>query len=128
MCTQLTPKTAGVVSPEDGRLAPETCRGLRHNRVFVKVKVYYVGSVIVIHNDLRSIKYQVSEIVSGADSLIENIVFSATDADGGAAAAAHDLVRGAGSVVGDVIGGAGAAVHDLNDAGKVDDDVGGGAV
>jgi hypothetical protein len=26
--------------PEDGRLTPETCRGLRHNKVFVKVKVY----------------------------------------------------------------------------------------
>jgi hypothetical protein len=39
-CTQLTPKTASVVPPEDGRLAPESCRGLRHNKVFVKVKVY----------------------------------------------------------------------------------------
>jgi hypothetical protein len=26
-CTQLTPKTASVVPPEDGRLTPETCRG-----------------------------------------------------------------------------------------------------
>jgi hypothetical protein len=25
-CTQLTPKTASVVPPEDGRLTPETCR------------------------------------------------------------------------------------------------------
>jgi hypothetical protein len=33
-------KTASVVPPEDGRLTPETCRGLRHNKVFVKVKVY----------------------------------------------------------------------------------------
>jgi hypothetical protein len=38
--TQLTPKTASVVPPEDGRLPPETCRGLRHNKVIVKVKVY----------------------------------------------------------------------------------------
>jgi hypothetical protein len=38
--TQLTPKTASVVPPEDGRLTPETCRGLRHNKVIVKVKVY----------------------------------------------------------------------------------------
>jgi hypothetical protein len=27
-CMQLTPKTASVVPPEDGRLTPETCRGL----------------------------------------------------------------------------------------------------
>jgi hypothetical protein len=39
-CTQLTPKTASVETPEDGRLTPETCTGLRHNKVFVKVKVY----------------------------------------------------------------------------------------
>jgi hypothetical protein len=39
-CTQLTPKTASVVPPEDGRLTSETCRGLRHNKVFVIVKVY----------------------------------------------------------------------------------------
>jgi hypothetical protein len=38
-CTQLTPKTASVVPPEDGRLMPETCRGSRHNKVIVKVKV-----------------------------------------------------------------------------------------
>jgi hypothetical protein len=31
-------KTAIVVPPEDGRLTPETCRGLRHNKVTVKVK------------------------------------------------------------------------------------------
>jgi hypothetical protein len=38
------------VPPEDGRLTPETCRGLRHNKVFVivKVKVYQVGYAIVI--------------------------------------------------------------------------------
>ena len=35
---QLTPKTASVVPPEDGRLTPETCRGLRHNKVIVKAK------------------------------------------------------------------------------------------
>jgi hypothetical protein len=35
-----TKKTASVMPPEDGRLTPETCRGLRHNKVFVKVKVY----------------------------------------------------------------------------------------
>jgi hypothetical protein len=48
--TQLTPKTASVVPPEDGRLTPETCRGVRHNQVIVKVKVYSVGYVIVMHN------------------------------------------------------------------------------
>jgi hypothetical protein len=37
-CTQLTRKTASVVPPEDGRLTPETCSGLRHNKVIVKVK------------------------------------------------------------------------------------------
>jgi hypothetical protein len=31
--------SASVVPPEDGRLTPETCRGLRHNNVIVKVKV-----------------------------------------------------------------------------------------
>jgi hypothetical protein len=35
-CTQLTPKTASVVPPEDGRLTPETCRGSRHNNWFWK--------------------------------------------------------------------------------------------
>jgi hypothetical protein len=39
-CTQLTPKTVSVVPPGDGRLMPETCRGSRHNKVIVKVKVY----------------------------------------------------------------------------------------
>jgi hypothetical protein len=29
-----------VMPPEDGRLTRETCRGLRHNKVTVKVKVY----------------------------------------------------------------------------------------
>jgi hypothetical protein len=28
------------VPTEDGRLTPETCRGSRHNKVIVKVKVY----------------------------------------------------------------------------------------
>jgi hypothetical protein len=28
------------VPPEDGRLTPETCRGLRHNKVIVKLEVY----------------------------------------------------------------------------------------
>jgi hypothetical protein len=37
---ELRIKTASVVPPEDGRLTPETCRGLRLNKVFVKVKVY----------------------------------------------------------------------------------------
>jgi hypothetical protein len=38
---QLTPKkTASVVPPEDGSLTPETCRGSRHKKVIVKVKVY----------------------------------------------------------------------------------------
>jgi hypothetical protein len=32
-------KTATVVPPEDGCLTPEICRGLRHNKVFVIVKV-----------------------------------------------------------------------------------------
>jgi hypothetical protein len=33
--------------PEDGRLTPKTCTGLRQNKVIVKVKVYQVGYVIV---------------------------------------------------------------------------------
>jgi hypothetical protein len=33
-------KTASVVPPEDGRLTQKTCTGLRHDKVFVKVKVY----------------------------------------------------------------------------------------
>jgi hypothetical protein len=37
---KLLAKNCYVVPPEDGRLTPETCRGLRHNKVFVKVKVY----------------------------------------------------------------------------------------
>jgi hypothetical protein len=55
---KLTPKTASVVPPEDGRLTPETCTGLRHNKVFVKVKVYSVGYVIVIHGqqNMKNIK------------------------------------------------------------------------
>jgi hypothetical protein len=51
-------KTASVVPPEDGRLTPETCRGLRHNKVFMKVKVYLVGYAVVIHNDTLSTKYR----------------------------------------------------------------------
>jgi hypothetical protein len=43
------------VPPEDGRLTPETCRGLRHNKVFVKVKVYSVGYVIAIHAVLQQV-------------------------------------------------------------------------
>jgi hypothetical protein len=39
-CAQLTPKTASVVRPEDGHLTPEARRGLQHNKVIVKVKVY----------------------------------------------------------------------------------------
>jgi hypothetical protein len=39
-CTERTPKIASVVPPEDGRLTPEKCRGFRHNKVIVKVKVY----------------------------------------------------------------------------------------
>jgi hypothetical protein len=38
-CPQLMPTTASVVPPEDGRLTPKTCRGSRHNKVTVKVKV-----------------------------------------------------------------------------------------
>jgi hypothetical protein len=52
-------KNCYVVPPEDGSLTPETCRGLRHNKVILKVKVYYVGYVIVIHNDTQSTKYQI---------------------------------------------------------------------
>jgi hypothetical protein len=52
---QLTPKTASVVHPEDGRLTPETCRGLRHNKVLVKVKVYEVGYIIVIMREFNVI-------------------------------------------------------------------------
>jgi hypothetical protein len=40
---QLTPQTASVVPPEDGRLTLETCRGSRHNKVIVKVKMYQVS-------------------------------------------------------------------------------------
>jgi hypothetical protein len=40
MPMQLTPKTASVLPPEDGRLTPETSRGIRHNKAIVKVKVY----------------------------------------------------------------------------------------
>jgi hypothetical protein len=29
-----------VGPPDDGRLTPETCRGLRHNKVIVKGNVY----------------------------------------------------------------------------------------
>jgi hypothetical protein len=43
-------KNCSVVPPEDRRSTPETCRGLRHNKVFVKVKVYEVGYAIVIHD------------------------------------------------------------------------------
>jgi hypothetical protein len=32
-------KTTSAVPPEDGRLTPETCRGLRYNKVTVIVKV-----------------------------------------------------------------------------------------
>jgi hypothetical protein len=31
---------ASVVPPEDGRLTTEACRGLRHNKVILKVKMY----------------------------------------------------------------------------------------
>jgi hypothetical protein len=48
-CMHLTPKTASVAPPDDGCLTPETCRRLRHNKVIVKVKMYYVGYVIAIH-------------------------------------------------------------------------------
>jgi hypothetical protein len=37
-CTQLTPKTASVVPPEDGRLTPGTCTRLRQNKVLVIVQ------------------------------------------------------------------------------------------
>jgi hypothetical protein len=49
-CTQRTPKIASVVPPEDRRLTLETCRGLRHNKMIVKVKVYLVGCVIVMES------------------------------------------------------------------------------
>jgi hypothetical protein len=52
------------IPPEDGRLKPETCRGLRHNKVILKVKVYYVGYVIVIRNDTRSTKHQTYVVLS----------------------------------------------------------------
>jgi hypothetical protein len=57
---QLTPKTASVVPPENGRLTPETYRELRHNKLLVKVKVYQVGYVVVMHNYTRSTKRQKS--------------------------------------------------------------------
>jgi hypothetical protein len=37
---RLTLKTVSGLPPEDGRLALETCGGLRHNKLFGKVKVY----------------------------------------------------------------------------------------
>jgi abortive infection bacteriophage resistance protein len=40
------------VPPEDGCLIPETCRGLRHNKVTVKVTVYQVGYVIVMPKEI----------------------------------------------------------------------------
>jgi hypothetical protein len=48
-----------VMLPEDERLTPKTYRGSRHSKVMVKVKVRWVGYNIVIHNDTRSIKYQI---------------------------------------------------------------------
>jgi hypothetical protein len=39
-------------------LRPKHVKGLRHNKVIVKVKVYQVGYVIVIHIDTRSTKHQ----------------------------------------------------------------------
>jgi hypothetical protein len=44
-------RASSVVPPEDGRLTPETCRRLKHNKVIVKVKVYLVGYLIVIDLD-----------------------------------------------------------------------------
>jgi hypothetical protein len=35
-------------------LTPETCRGLRHNKVSVKVNVYKVGYIIVMIETLGS--------------------------------------------------------------------------
>jgi hypothetical protein len=61
-CTQLAPKPASVVAPEDGRLNPDSCTGLRGNKVFVIVKLYLVGYVIVIHNDTRSTECQNSSV------------------------------------------------------------------
>jgi hypothetical protein len=47
-CTQLTPKSASVVPPEEGCLTPKTRRGLRHNKVTVKVnEVGYVTVILV---------------------------------------------------------------------------------
>jgi hypothetical protein len=48
---------ASVVPPEDGRLTPETCRGSRHNKVNVKVKVCYVAYVIVTLNKSCTLKW-----------------------------------------------------------------------
>jgi hypothetical protein len=44
--TQLTPKTASVVPPEDGRLMPETCRRLRHNKVTERISESVFGPVL----------------------------------------------------------------------------------
>jgi hypothetical protein len=33
-------KTASTVLPEDVSLTPETCKGLKHNKVIAKMKVY----------------------------------------------------------------------------------------
>jgi hypothetical protein len=54
--TQLTPKTASVVPPEDGRLITETCTGLRQNKVFVKVS--YVILIIVCYLPYYAIPYR----------------------------------------------------------------------
>jgi hypothetical protein len=63
-CTQLTPKTASVVPPEDGRLTPETCRGLRHNKVIVKVKCIKLVTLLwytKIHGQ-QNVKLPISSI------------------------------------------------------------------
>jgi hypothetical protein len=59
-CTQLTPKIASVVPPEDGRLTPETYTGLRHNKVIVKV--YWVGYVIVMYGYICDISINLSYV------------------------------------------------------------------
>jgi hypothetical protein len=44
-CTQLTPKTASVVPPEDGRLTPETCR-VAFLKLFFQVGTTFINQSV----------------------------------------------------------------------------------
>jgi hypothetical protein len=61
-CTQLTPKTASVVPPEDGRLTPETCRGLNTIKWLWKwkcIKLVTLLWCLMIHGQ-QNIKFMIS--------------------------------------------------------------------